>query len=426
MGYTPTNSLGFGNQFNRPQQLLGPPPPPKPDPNVVSGQEKLRSIRKQTSQKAPPLVTPDFKRPTPGPLEPVNKPTLQDIINEAQKLSRQKTTAQASILGERTGDIADEFARRLFSQNIGATSGAGQELATRAIRDQAQRLEPFALQQAAELGQQELSFQHQEQTRRQQEEKQTRENTFNQILQGTVDRSQMSQQDWARLGVTDPQAVKTLADVDFANAMRGDGLDPNNPQEVNQYREGLRTAKRNQLRQEIVANYAAVNDGRLPTADETDMMLMLFGGESGILLPEEENALINKFNDEQWIRVKEKAEAMNPPEGKVLCTELYRQGYLPADVYMSDKIVGEHLSRNDVEVVRGYHRWGKPLAKIMSKNKVVKLLLKPFILAWAYEMHYDVTGVGKSTIIGRVLKYVGVSICRVLGKQKEALRWQPH
>lgn len=123
-----------------------------------------------------PLATitkPQNQRPK--ALEPINQPTLQDFISEAQKLSQQKTRAQAQILGESTGDVADAFSRRLFSQNVGSTSGAGQELARRSIREQSERLEPYALRQAAELGERELDYRRTDIENLQEEQRKIRE-----------------------------------------------------------------------------------------------------------------------------------------------------------------------------------------------------------------------------------------------------------
>lgn len=383
--------------------------------------QKIRERREQPKETLAPLVKPEFKTPDAAPLEPVARPTLQDFLSEAQKLSLQKSQAQAQQLKEQTGDVAEEFARQLFGRNVGATSGVGRKLASRAIEEQAQRLEPLALQEAARLGEQELSFRQQEEVREQQRQEARRENVFNQVLQGTLDKSQISAQDWAELGVTDPNAVRTLQEVDFRSAMIADGLDPNNPQDITSYRQGLRDAKNNQLRQQIVSNFAAVNDGQIPSPDEVEMMMMIYGGGSGLLTPEEETAIVNKYNQEQWQRTMQKAEAMNPPEGKVLCTELHRQGLLNDEIYKADLIMGKYFSIYYPSVVYGYHRWAKPVVGMMQKSKVLTYILKPFITAWAKQMHYQVTRKGRPSLIGKFLQMVGIPLCKYLGKRRRHL-----
>jgi len=98
---------------------------------------KKKSAQKPLATvKAPPLETvPAAQAPAPKRLEPVNQPTMQDFIQEAQKLGQQQTQAQAQILGQQTGDIAETFAGKLYGQNVGATSGVGRELNGRAIQE---------------------------------------------------------------------------------------------------------------------------------------------------------------------------------------------------------------------------------------------------------------------------------------------------
>jgi len=388
----------------------------KPDPNIAPALEKIRAKKAEGPKGLEPLVKPEYKAPSKSTLEPVNQPTLQDFIGEAQKLSTQKTDAQAQILGQDTSKVAEEFARQLYGTNLGATSGVGKELTNRAVQDQAKRLEPYAMQQAAELGQQELGYKREDYLTDKAQTQSNRDNMFNQILAGTVDKSQMSTEDWASMGITDPNAVKTLAELDVSNAMVGQGLDPNNPDHQTQYREKLRDAAGKQMRQSIVASYAAVNDGRMPTIEEQEMMMYAFGEGTGVLTPEEESAIINKYNEEQWQRTMAKAEAMNPPEDSggflglsVLCTVLHDKGLLDDDVYLSDSMVGAYYKFHDPCVLAGYHSWGIPLAKLMRKSKLVTKLLSLPIKAWAYQMH------GRNNLLGSILLKVGVPLCRMIG-----------
>ena len=394
----------------------------KPDPNIAPALEKIRAKKAEGPKGLEPLVKPEYKAPSKSTLEPVNQPTLQDFIGEAQKLSTQKTDAQAQILGQDTSKVAEEFARQLYGTNLGATSGVGKELTNRAVQDQAKRLEPYAMQQAAELGQQELGYKREDYLTDKAQTQSNRDNMFNQILAGTVDKSQMSEQDWAAMGITDPAAVKTLSEVDLSNAMVGQGLDPNNPEHQAQYRQELKDSTSKTLKRNILASYAASNDGRIPSVEEQEMMMIVFGGDTGLLTPEEQNAIISKYNADQWQRTMDKAEIMNPPDDSggflgisVLCTELHRQGLISDRVYSSDEKMGEYFKKHDRSLVVGYHLWARPLTKFMKRSKILTLILKPFIIAWANEMHYEVTGELKSTITGRLLQKTLMPLCRILG-----------
>jgi len=386
--------------------------------------KNLQSIQpEKTTTPKQPLIT--YQSPSKSALEPVNVPTLEDFIKEAEKIAEQKVAARATALRRDTGDIAETFARKLYGQNVGATSGVGQELTARAIEDQAERLEPYAMQTAADLAHSELDYRQSEALRESQLIEQKRQNLYQGVLQGTIDKSQLSQDDLAGLGITDPQAVRTLQEVDFRNAMIGEGLNPDSPDDINMYTEQLRTSKKDTMRAQIIAGYSEANNGQLPTSEEVDMLLMLYGGETGILTAEEEAALIAKYNNEQWQRAMEMARAMNPPEGKVLCTELHRQGLISDEVYRSDMIVGRYYSIYHPAVVAGYHAWAIPFTRLMAKSKILTYIIYPFVSAWANHMHYKVTGKNTGSLLGAIIENLGVKACSFIGIffKKEEQAW---
>ena len=384
-----------------------------------SGVEKLREKKTAPVQVIEPLKKPTYKTPTKSALQPVDQPSLQDYIKEAQKLGTEKFQAQAALLGQDTERVASEFASKLYGTNVGATSGVGQQLTRDVIEQQQKRLDPYARQTAVELGQTELDYRYKEAGDLQNR----REQMYDQVLAGTLDKSQLSVEDWASVGVTDPDAVKTLADVDWDQAIRADGGDPNNPDDRLAFRTQLKNQKTEELRNSIIKQYAELNEGQIISPDDLEMAMYLYGGGTGILTPEEEQAIIDKYNDEQWERALKRAERDNPPEGKVLCTELYRQGLLSKDIYASDELAGLYYATYYPEVVRGYHSWGKPLARAMSNSKILTYVLKPFITAWATQMHYEVTQEGKPSMLGKAMQGIGIPICKYLGTQKGVLSW---
>jgi hypothetical protein len=397
-------------------------------PEVISGQEKLRAPDVRQTQPVPELVTPEFRKPTkpievPG-IDVGTQPTTEDFIREAQKLGEARAQAAADIQARNIPKLAEELSRRLISQNVGAASGAGQQLQERAIGQFQERLEPVVKQVGLETAVRELELRRQEREEGRAEarevrrlERSDRESQLDRIMSGQVDPSQMAGEDWEALGITDPQAVRTLAEVDIRNAMIADGYDPNSPIDQRQYRQNLRDSRKTQIREQIISNFAQVNDGQIPSPDEIEMMMYVFSGETGLLSPEEETALINKFNEEQWTRTITKARAMAPPEGKLLCTELYEQNKLPRDVYFSDMILGEYYSRFHPDVVAGYHWFAKPLVKKMRKYKFITALAEPFIKAWAYQMHGKLEN-KKQNRLGKILIAIGIPFCRAIGKIK--------
>jgi hypothetical protein len=101
-------------------------------------------------------------------------------------------------------------------------------------------------------------------------------------------------------------------------------------------------------------------------------------------------------------------------QGKVLCTELNRQGILPDDIYREDKKARKYYS---IDIVNGYLFWGVPLARLMRRSKLITILVTPFAKSWAYHMAYLTGYLDKDNVFGNLLETVGVPICRFIGKR---------
>lgn len=99
----------------------------------------------------------------------------------------------------------------------------------------------------------------------------------------------------------------------------------------------------------------------------------------------------------------------------VICTELYRQGLLSTDIYLLDSKYGKYYVHPTV--LAGYHYWGIPLAKAMSKSQLVTKLVYPLAVAWAKEIaHKMLPTQYKPNLLGKLLFYVGIPVCFTLGK----------
>lgn len=98
--------------------------------------------------------------------------------------------------------------------------------------------------------------------------------------------------------------------------------------------------------------------------------------------------------------------------GKVICSELYKQGYIPAHIYISDALYAKLI---DTKIVTGYQAWGIPLVKVMKKSKLVTNIVKPFGVAWAHHMAYILGVTKKENYFGLILEAVGMPICYLIG-----------
>jgi hypothetical protein len=104
----------------------------------------------------------------------------------------------------------------------------------------------------------------------------------------------------------------------------------------------------------------------------------------------------------------------------VICTELFRQGMLAEDIYLLDSAFGEMLSP---DVIRGYHLWGKPLARVMARFRIVAVLIAPVARIWALHVATLVSpSVDRRSFVGGLFMRFGVPFNRWLGRKK--VRWQ--
>lgn len=100
--------------------------------------------------------------------------------------------------------------------------------------------------------------------------------------------------------------------------------------------------------------------------------------------------------------------------GTYICTVIFEQGDMKKSVYKYDKLYGTVAHEN---LFAGYAVWGKPLASLMKRNKIVYKIAKPIALSWANQMAYDKSGsvTGKRSITGKLIKYIGEPLCYAIG-----------
>jgi len=113
-------------------------------------------------------------------------------------------------------------------------------------------------------------------------------------------------------------------------------------------------------------------------------------------------------------------EANKPPaqttvhdSGKIICTELHRQGYLSDEVYQGDCL---YSVRVPLETKIGYWFLASPLVKRMPTSKALTLLALPIGKAWATEMAHRVGKSEKGSILGRLVSWIGEPLCNLVGR----------
>jgi hypothetical protein len=95
--------------------------------------------------------------------------------------------------------------------------------------------------------------------------------------------------------------------------------------------------------------------------------------------------------------------------GTVICTELYKQGYLNDDIFLKDIAYGIHLRRHKPHVYYGYRIWAGYVVEAMKKSKLVTKLVAKLAIPWALNMS------GEYNTVGNLVSFIGEPICGLIG-----------
>lgn len=125
------------------------------------------------------------------------------------------------------------------------------------------------------------------------------------------------------------------------------------------------------------------------------------------------SAITNLRNDldatSNELRLKEE-ERRQREAGKIICNELYRQGFLRQELWDADEKYGAMMFEIDPRGVIGYQMWARYVVKFMKKNptysKVAYWIFKP----WTEYMGYEMGVIHKKNWKGYLTHIVGKQI----------------
>lgn len=100
--------------------------------------------------------------------------------------------------------------------------------------------------------------------------------------------------------------------------------------------------------------------------------------------------------------------------GSLICTELRRQGLMDDATWQADEQFGSYVSR---EVRSGYQLWARPLARGMTRSRLLTNVVACLALPWAREMAYLMGARRRGSLLGRFLMFVGLPLCTALGRR---------
>lgn len=102
---------------------------------------------------------------------------------------------------------------------------------------------------------------------------------------------------------------------------------------------------------------------------------------------------------------------------KIICNELYRQGFMPGHIWKADERFGATL---DKAARDGYHAWARPWVRVMQRSPLATRLTWLAARPWAYHMAFKMKAVEEDNPTGRLLMKIGLPLCRAIGKVSRA------
>lgn len=97
---------------------------------------------------------------------------------------------------------------------------------------------------------------------------------------------------------------------------------------------------------------------------------------------------------------------------KIICNELYNQGFLSQEIWEADERFGEALYQYDREALLGYMMWGKHIVRLMRNYKNFTPLIYFLFRPWTLHMAYIMGVVSSDNFIGNITHKIGLRFSR--------------
>ncbi len=178
-------------------------------------------------------------------------------------------------------------------------------------------------------------------------------------------------------------------------------------------------ANRSMAASGVKGGAAAGAVSNIERAQNADIAASLYG-QQGQSIAAERSLASNTLSGTTGLMQGGKAEGTPIPDApkaaswtdSVICTELYKQGLMPLNIYAVDAAYGEVLKENAPHVVVGYHFLAKPVVELMQVSALFTKLVAPAALKWARYI------AGEYSHTGWFLFNFGQPLCGIIGKIK--------
>lgn len=102
--------------------------------------------------------------------------------------------------------------------------------------------------------------------------------------------------------------------------------------------------------------------------------------------------------------------------GTIICSELYRQGYMPKALWEADEKWGRMTARKDPDIIRGYRTWAAPIVRLMKRSPDATRIIAKLTAPWARQMAYEAGYLPKGNFLGWLTNLVGIPFSWLVGK----------
>ena len=93
--------------------------------------------------------------------------------------------------------------------------------------------------------------------------------------------------------------------------------------------------------------------------------------------------------------------------GKIICNELYNQGYLAKEIWIADENFGEWLWENHRTTAIGYTIWARKVVNFMQRKPQYTKYIYKFLKPWTQQMAYQMGVVDKTHPFGWLTMKIG-------------------
>ena len=99
---------------------------------------------------------------------------------------------------------------------------------------------------------------------------------------------------------------------------------------------------------------------------------------------------------------------LNIGNNKIICNELYKQGYLSEEMWDADERYGDMMFDKDPALMIGYQMWARYVIKYMRRNpQHTKYLYNVIFKPWTEYMGYEMGVLTKQNYIGKIMHKIG-------------------